>query len=337
MHVVSRFRAALAVAAALVTLVGCASGPGLDKSVSSRRTVPAKAQQVSDPTGSTRPSGTKGKPVDPAFAAEKLRLVDPCKLMSKDLLEEYGTPDTRASSSGYTRCSNYMKDKDGKDLNFSIELGYAMTFEATKADKQLGGLRSYEQKLDSGACFVSALTQENPAFGVRMQVGYKSGEPCEPGRKLLDTLLKKLKNNPPKYSLKKGTPIELDPCETPDAATIEQVAGGTAKSLVYGLHTCGWNTRTVNAVLDFRYQYLPKDNRFDDKQTEVDLGGIKGYQVLTDNSYPTCSLNVPLTKDGNNYGEIAVFDVSGSKDDRFDRCAKAQDFARGVLPKLPKA
>jgi len=213
-----------------------------------------------------------------------------------------------------------------------------MSFEATKANKQLAGLKSYEQKLDSDACFVSALTQENPAFGVRMQVGYKSGEPCEPGRKLLESLLKKLKNNPPKYTVKKGSPIELDPCRTPDAATIKQAVGDSAKSMVYGLHTCGWNTRTINSVLDFRYVYLPKDNKWDDKQTEADLGsGVKGYQVLNEGAYPTCSLTVPLTKDGNNYGEIAVFDVSGDKDDQFDRCAKAQEFAKGVLPRLPKA
>lgn len=335
MHVVPRIRAALAVAAALLTLVGCASGPGLDRKVSVRRTIPANAQNAADPTGT---SGTSGKPADPAFAVEKMRLVDPCKLMSKDLLEPFGKPDTRYSSGSYTRCSNYMKDTSGKDLNFSIEVGYTMSFEASKANKQLAGLKSYEQKLDSDACFISALTQEDPPVGVRMQVGYKTGEPCEPGRKLLESLIKKLKKDPAKYSVKKGSPIELDPCKVPDAAAIKEAAGDGGKELSYGMHTCGWNSRTINITLDFRLQYVPDGNKFDDKQTEVDLGsGVKGYQVLNEGVYPTCSVMVPLTKDGNNNAELAVMEASGSKDAQFDRCAKAQAFAKAVLPKLPKA
>ncbi|WP_285745197.1 hypothetical protein [Lentzea sp. NBRC 105346] len=333
----SRIRAVLAIAAALVTLAGCASGPGLDKHVSNRRTVPANAANTAntvDPTSGQ----SSGKPVDPAFAVEKLRLVDPCKLMSKDLLEPFGKPDTRYSGSAYTRCSNYMKDTSGKDLNFSVEVGYQMSYELSKATKQLAGLKSYEQKLDSGACFISAITQENPPIGVRMQVGYKTGDACEAGRKLLESVIKKLKSNPPKYTVKKGSPIELDPCTVPDQAAIKEGSGEGARMLLYGLHSCGWNTRTVNLTLDFRLTYVPKDNKFDDKQTEVDLGnGVKGYQTLQETAYPTCNLLVLLTKDGNGNGEVVAISVAGSKEDQFDRCAKAQAFAKALLPKLPKA
>lgn len=335
MHVVSRLRAASAVAAALLTLAGCATGPGQDKTVSSRRTVPVAAANAADPTATSGQSS--GKAVDPAFGVEKLRLIDACKVMSKDLLEEFGTPSSRATGGNYTQCSNLMKDTGGKDLHFSLDIGYTLFNEVKKANKQLAGLRSHEGKLSSSSCYVSVVTQDNPPLGLRIGVNYKAGDPCAPGRKLLEGVIKEIKNDPPKYSLKKGSPVNIDPCVLPDQATIKEVVGDTAQMSPFGLHTCSWATRTVNLKLDFRQTFVSKDRKFRDGQTEVDLGnGYKGYQYFADGVYPTCTITVVLLGEGSS-GETGDFEAAGSKSSQFDRCAKAQTFAKAVLPKLPKA
>ncbi|GAB2818642.1 hypothetical protein GCM10027200_17630 [Lentzea nigeriaca] len=341
MHVVLRFRATAVVAAAALLMAGCSSGPGLAKTNSPRRTVQAVADASStDP--SVKPSAQPGKPVDPAFAAERLRLVFPCALMEKELLQSLGTP-SKYTSSNYTRCSNYMKDKAGKTLNLTVEIGYSLTStEVKNATRQVAGLKSGEQKLTS-SCFVSAVTQENPAQAVRVQVSTGSGDqgvadPCEPGRKVLEGVVRKLRGNPQKYNPPKGSPVELDPCTVVDKATLAPVVGASPRMFAFGLHQCSWTGQSAQMQLEFKTARVPKDGKFDPKSTEVDLGGgVKGYQALKDGAFPTCELVLVRTKDSSDAGEIAEFSVGASKDKELDRCQAAQAFVKAVLPGLPSA
>jgi len=340
-HVVLRFRATALLAAAALLMAGCATGPGLAKSNSPRRTVQAGADaSAADP--STKPSSQPGKPVDPAFSSERLRLINPCALIDKDVLQTVGTP-SRYSSSSYTRCSNYMKDKAGKTLNLSLDIGYSMSSTDLKnATKQIAGLKSGEQKLNNTSCFITAVTQENPAFAVRIQAttgtsGNPGAEPCEPGRKVLEGAVRKLRGNPQKYNPPKGSPVEVDACAVVDKATLAPVLGASPKSLVLGLHQCSWSGQQAQMQLEFRTARIPKDGKFDKASVEVDLGGVKGYQAFRDGPFPTCEVVVVRTKDDSDAGEIAEFSAAGSKEKEFDRCQAAQTFAKAVLPSLPKA
>ncbi|NKE60792.1 hypothetical protein FXN61_30015 [Lentzea sp. PSKA42] len=334
-----RFRATAVVAAAALLMAGCATGPGLAKTNSPRRTVQAGADASStDP--SVKPSAQPNKPVDPAFAAERLRLINPCALMEKDLLQTVGTP-SKYSSSSYTRCSNYMKNKAGKTLNITLDIGYSLTStEVKNATKQIAGLKSGEQKLSNTSCFVTAVTQENPPQAARIQVstGNDGGEACEPGRKVLEGAVRKLKGNPQKYSPPKGSPVEVDPCTIVEKAALAPVLGASPRSLPYGLHQCSWSGQSSQLQLEFKTTRIPKDGKFDSKSVEVDLGGgVKGYQAFKDGSFPTCELVVVRTKDSSDAGEIAEFIAAGSKEKEFDRCQAAQTFAKAVLPSLPAA
>lgn len=337
-HVVLRFRAMALLAAAASLLAGCATGPGLAKSHSERRTVPAAAEATAtDP--SVKSSAPVNKPADPAFAAERMRLVDPCAVIGKDVLETVGTP-SKYSSSSYTQCSNYMKDKAGKTLNITLNLGYSLlSTEVKKADKQVAGLKAVEQKLNSSACFVSVVTQENPPQGVRVQIGTGSdgAEPCEPGRKVAEGAIRKLKGNPQRYTPPKGSPVEVDACAIVEKADVVGTVGASPRSQPFGLHSCTWNGSNGQLQLEFKTMKVPNDNKFDARQTEVDLGGVKGFAVLKDGPFPTCDLSVVRTKDSKNNGEIALFSAAGSKDKQFDRCQAAQALAKATLPKLPKA
>jgi hypothetical protein len=337
-HVVPRFRATAVVAAAALLMAGCSTGPGLAKTNSPRRTVQAGADASStDP--SVKPSAQPNKPVDPAFAVERLRLINPCALIEKELLQTVGTP-SKYSSSSYTRCSNYMKDKAGKTLTITLDIGYSLSSSEVKnATKQIAGLKSGEQKLSS-SCFITAVTQENPALAARIQVsaGEGAADPCEPGRKVLEGAVRKLKGNPQKYSPPKGSPVEVDPCTIVDKATLAPVLGASPRSTPFGLHQCSWSGQSAQMQLEFRTTRIPKDGKFDSKSVEVDLGGgVKGYQAFKDNSFPTCELIVVRTKDGGDAGEIAEFTVAASKEKELDRCQAAQTFAKAVLPSLPAA
>ncbi|WP_143116217.1 hypothetical protein [Lentzea xinjiangensis] len=337
-----RFRAAAVVAAAALLMAGCATGPGLAKTNSPRRTVQAGAEATStEPSAKQSTPAQPGKPVDPAFAAERLRLVNPCALIEKELLETVGTP-SRYSSSNYTRCSNYMKDKAGKSLSITLDIGYSLTSTDLKnATKTLAGLKSGEQKLSS-SCFITVVTQESPAQAVRIQVstgtGSEAAEPCAPGRKVLEGAVRKLKGNPQKYNPSKGSPVEVDPCAIVDKATLAPVLGASPRALPFGLHQCSWTGPSAQMQLDIKTARIPKDGKFDSKSVEVDLGGgLKGYQAFKDTSYPSCELIIVRTKDASDAGEVVEFIVSGSKTKEFDRCQATQAFAKAVLPRLPAA
>jgi hypothetical protein len=337
-HVVPRSRATAVVAAAALLMAGCATGPGLAKTNSPRRTVQAGADTTA-PDPSTKPSAQVGKPVDPAFAAERLRLINPCALIEKEVLQEVGTP-SRYTSSSYTRCSNFMKDKSGKTLNITVDLGYSLTStELKNATKQIAGLKTAEQKLNT-SCFLSAVTQEVPAQAVRLQVstGSDGNEACEPGRKVLEGALRKLRGNPQKYTPPKGSPVEVDPCAIVEKSTLSPVLGASPRALPFGLHQCSWTGQSAQMQLEFRTARIPKDGKFDSRSVEVDLGdGVKGYQALREGAYPTCELVVVRTKDQADAGEIVEFTVAGSKEKQLDRCQAAQAFAKAVLPSLPQA
>ncbi|MFD5827299.1 hypothetical protein [Lentzea sp. NPDC060358] len=336
------FRATAVVAAAALLMAGCTTGPGLAKTNSPRRTVQAGVEtNPTDPSTTTKQSAQAGKPVDPAFASERLRLVNPCAVIEKDLLETVGTP-SRYTSSNYTRCSNFMKDKAGKSLGITLDIGYTLTATDVKnATKTLAGLKSGEQKLSS-SCFVTVVTQESPAQAVRIQVttgsGSEAAEPCDPARKVLEGAVRKLKGNPQKYSPSKGSPVEVDPCAIVDKATLAPVLGASPRALPFGLHQCSWSGQSAQMQLDIKTARIPKDGKFDSKSVEVDLGGgLKAYQAFKDTSYPSCELVVVRTKDSSDAGEIVEFTVSGSKDKDFDRCQATQTFAKAVLPSLPAA
>ncbi|MDX8030921.1 hypothetical protein SK803_11895 [Lentzea sp. BCCO 10_0856] len=333
-----RFRAAAVVAAAALLMAGCATGPGLAKTNSPRRTVQAGADATStDP--STKSSAQPNKPVEPAFAAERLRLVNPCALIEKDVLQTVGTP-SKYSSSSYTRCTNYMKDKAGKTLNITMDIGYSVTStELKNATKQLAGLKSSEQKLTT-SCAIAAVTQENPAQAARISVGTGSdgGDACEPARKVLEGAVRKLRGNPQKYNPPKGSPVEVDPCTIVEKSTLAPVLGASPRQLAFGLHQCSWSGQGAEMQIEFKTARIPKDGKFDSKSVEVDLGnGVKGYQALKDGPFPTCELVVVRTKDASDAGEIVEFQLGASKDKELDRCAAVQTFGKAVLPSLPAA
>ncbi|OKI36816.1 hypothetical protein A6A25_20125 [Saccharothrix sp. CB00851] len=327
----------VAVLSLILLLAGCA-GADLAKQRFPRTTIPADAENVTDPTGSSRPPAppADGEPVDPAFAADELRLTDPCELLDEDVLKRFGTPGDR-SRGGFSRCSNFMKDKNGKDLAVTVEIGQTMTTELKKADKQLAGLRSYEQVLENSACFVSVITQEEPGLGITVQIGYEDGDACAPGREMAESVVRQIKDRAATRTAAKGSLITLDPCALPEKAAVEAGAGAGHRVYPYGLHHCSWVGDDRELTLAFRETFIPDDHEFDDKQTEVDLGGgVVGYQLSSSTAFPSCEVTWVQLEGADNDGEVVEVKSAGPKASEFDRCATAVAFAKSIVGKIPK-
>lgn len=336
MHLVLRLvRLAYVVAATLCVLLavsGCGTAD-LARKTFPRSTVPVAADNAADSTGTG--TATSGQAADAAFAIDKLRLVDPCKVL-EGVVGLVGRP-SDYNASGFSECSNYTQDERGEDLSVSVRLGQSMTLEVQKADKQIAGMRAYEQKLDSNACFVNIITQENPGLGITVQIGAKAGDPCAPGRTVAEGVVKQIKQKAPSRTPAKGSLLGLDPCALPDEAAVTDAVGSAPRRFPYGMHNCSWSTATADVGIDLRSSFIPKDNKFDDEQRDVDLGGVAAFQTLKAGAYPTCTLKWVQRGTSGNEGELVEVKSSGSKSSDFDRCAKAQAFAKALLPRIPKA
>ncbi|MEU5693641.1 hypothetical protein [Actinosynnema sp. NPDC020468] len=324
----------LALCAVLVP-AGCAGADLKKQPPQARSTIPANAENVTRSSGPTPTDVPSGEAVDPAFAVEKLRLIDPCKLFDHDVLAKLGKP-ANEDGGGFSRCSNFMKDKNGKDLAITVEVGQTLTSEVRNADKQLAGLKSYEQTLEGSACFVSVITQEKPPLGITVQIGYKEGDACAPGRTVAESVVKAVKARTGAFTPAKGSLVTLDPCTLPDSAAVSAAAGASARVYPYGLHNCSWVGDGEEMTVDLRQTFVPKNDKFDDKQTDVDLGGTKAYQLDNPGAYPSCSVRWVQRRLADDDAEIVEVKSAGPKKSEFDRCARAVAFSKVLVAKIPK-
>jgi hypothetical protein len=325
------------VVAVCAVAAGCASKVDLAKVTYTRTTIPAAERDDDEKSSST--SSTPGKSTDAAFTAEKLRLIDACALMDKNTLSSVGTPDEN-DVTDFARCSNFMKDPAGKDLNISLTVGETLYDDPSKADKTIGGLPAIVSELDDKtACFVTAITETSPDRGIRFQIGGKADNMCDIGTKLLTAVVDRVRADPPKYAAKKGSLVELDPCTLASEADASTVLGGSAEVSPSTLHWCSWRHSGAEIWLWMRIGVDPAKSADPANAQKVDIGGINATQEASgDSSGPKCEVSwshLPL--DGSFAEVVSVqFLRFGEKKDGEDPCANAQTIAKAVAPKLPK-
>jgi hypothetical protein len=316
-------------AAAAVVLAGCGQAVDTAKQTFPRSTVPAGQMDPGTSTGKPRTN-------DPTFSNEQLRKLDPCGLLSKDILAPLGTP-AENRTQDFGSCSNYMEDKDGKDLNITIYVGDTLNG-ATDADENIGGLPAYESELDDGtACFVSAVTSTNPNQGLRVQVGGEGDELCATGRTVLTGIVAMIREDPPEREEKSGSIASVDPCGLLDPDELKSVVKVDTEAEPYSLHWCNWVKDSVNVGVWFRTGYDPKDDTVD-PGSPVDLGNkITGYQTPTEGS-TSCRIEWRHRSTGEDGAdEIIEVDYSNSDGPKGDDgCATTAAVAKLLIPALPK-
>lgn len=319
-------------AAMAVALAGCGGAVDTTKVTYERTTVPAGQG------GGSAGTSTSGEPKanDPAFTIEKLRTLDPCALLTKDLLASVGEPDEN-NQGDFSECGNYMTDSEGANLSITLTLGDNVS-NAQDADGNIGGLPALESELDSGdACFNTVVTSTQPNVGITVQAGGEAEKLCEAGKTVLTGVVDRIRNDPPTYDTPKGTLLELDPCEAIKDATLRTTLGsGTDAGAPYNLHWCNWRSGTANLGLWLRLGYDPAQGS--GGQAVPLGGGVTGYKKTTTSAAASCELQWAHRKFGGDDSEIVQIFYDKQKPAKGeDPCVAAQNLAKTLISTLPKA
>jgi Protein of unknown function (DUF3558) len=328
----ARVRAVLVVLTAVVALglAGCGETVDTAKQTFPRSTVPAG--QDGTETGST---GTP-KTNDPALSNDKLRALDPCALLSNDILSAVGKP-AENQVEDFGSCANYMENKDGKSLSVTIYVGETIN-NSDGAFENIGGLPGFVSELDDKtACFVNVITSTNPNLGIRVQIGGDEDDDlCGIGRTLLTAVIDLIREDPPERDEKTGSIANTDPCTLLEPAALKTVLGGAdTESSPYTLHWCQWLGDNVDVGLWFRTGYDPKDSSTPGQP--VDLGnGLTVYQ--TSEGDGSCRMEWRHRSTGvAGDDEIIEVDFDNSQAAAGDNgCATTGEIAKLVIPALPK-
>ncbi|HEX3791261.1 MAG TPA: hypothetical protein VHW44_25590 [Pseudonocardiaceae bacterium] len=318
-------RVVLGCLAVSVVTVGCATQPDLTKATFSRTTIPAS-------TG-TYTSGSAAAGSTAAFTLAGQRSVDPCGFLDKNTLGGLGSSTEPPTADGFDECDVDLTDSSGNDLDLSITIGEAIS---DKPATQIDGLPVAEQKLtDGSACFERIITASSPDTGIEVQADVKK-DPCTPARQLAQSVITRLRGNPPKRSNLSGSLAALDPCTMVDDATAAAAVGANPDKTIDGLYKCDWQGEHTGLTVTFTSGEDPKADDAIATPQPVDLGGVTAYTVYSTDVFPSCEVKwmTRQTSDGN--GEIVDVEFDNVDKVQVDTCAKAVAVAKVILPKVPK-
>ncbi|GAA3011886.1 DUF3558 domain-containing protein [Actinokineospora diospyrosa] len=319
------------VAAGTVLVLAAGCGADLSKSSTARSTVPA--------TSGLGTSAPTPKPTD-AFDPEKLLGLNPCGLMDDAALKPLGQP-AESRLRDYSQCSNYMKDKDGKELNLNLSIGEP-TIGQPEAGAEIDGLPFVKSELDDKtACFLTAVTETNPNRGITVQAGRRDkGDLCTPGEALLRSVLAKIREDPPRLDLADNTLVELEPCTLVSDAVITAAVGPDSRKRPSGAHVCSWSGGGRSLMLTFRIGPRPDDIADAAKSSPVNLGDGVTAQQRGEADGKRCRVEwahaaFPGDKER---AEVVALDLSryGDATAGEDLCAKVQAVTKALIPRLPK-
>jgi hypothetical protein len=315
-----------------VVLAGCGGSVDTAKVTYQRTTVPAGQDGGESSTATGEPRTN-----DPDFTPAKLRTLDPCGLLTDDILANVGEP-ANNDRGDFAECGNYMEDTAGDELNISLTIGDNIN-NAEEADQNIGGLPALESELDSGeACFVSVLTSTDPNIGLTIQANGKSDDLCDAGRKVLTGIVDLIRTNPPTYETPQGTLIEVDVCEAVQDTTLRTVLGADVDAgAPYKLHWCNWNAGTVSLGVWLRLGYDPATDS--SGGAPVSLGsGVTAYKSTTTSSATSCELQWKHRQFAGEDVEVVHIFLDGQKRVQGqDPCKPAVTLGKALISTLPRA
>jgi hypothetical protein len=228
-----------------------------------------------------------------------------------------------------------VQDAGGKTITISVQLGNSSILATTGVSGAVGGLPRIQDKQDDTTCLITALTARTPSLGITVQAGYPGGDPCRPADSVLQKVVKRVHENPPKYQIDKGTLLNVDPCASLDDSVINEVIPAAKKS-AGALHGCNWISSGPSLFLNFsRGVPWSEGNGY----KKIDLGGgLWGFQKIKTTGSSECTItwqHRPL--DAGTGENVSVYYsyilTDGSKD---DPCGKDLKLAKNVLTKLPR-
>ncbi|MQA59977.1 MAG: hypothetical protein GEU86_00465 [Actinophytocola sp.] len=311
----------------LAATAGC-SGVDLKKQYYPRETV-----KVESGAAGPVPAG----PVDePALSVAALRVADACGLLDRETLKEFGKVADKPYTHEPDRCGMTVEDPGGKDIRASLKIGESMNNMRDRATGGIEGLPAEETRHDEKTCFVKVLTSDEPAMGMAVQVAYEGGDACATGRKAMSTIVKRLKEDPPKLTVAKGSLLDVDACETISEKVIRNHYGDDVRLLPFDLHGCLISGRGPSGGVQFRFGYPPTEEK---NSRSVTLSGdVTAKSKFRGADQAQCEVEWVHRKiDDDNFEVVKVEYARYSGDeDATSACKKAVAVAKVVVGKLPK-
>ncbi|GAB3735530.1 hypothetical protein GCM10027598_61760 [Amycolatopsis oliviviridis] len=210
--------------------------------------------------------GTTSLAATEALSAERLRLVDPCKVLAGRFVQEFGTLKAETDSSYPARC----KYTGLKGVTFEVRLGEGVTASSLeRTDRTAEGVPLLRSTV-SGGCDSIAQLPADRRLGVVVSHPGREGDPCKAADDMLSAALTRLRTHEVDRPGEQASILPLDPCAVADPAVIGKNVPN-AQSAPRTLRICEWvgggDTLTVELQ---RGAYVPEE-------TPVDLGnGITG-------------------------------------------------------------
>lgn len=157
---------------------------------------------------------------------------------------------------------------------------------------------------------------------------------CTVAKTLLGTAVTRIKAATPES----GGLSTVDPCGLVDRTAAQGILGPIGGVRAEDLHTCVWEV--AGSVKVSLQRYYPPKKGTDPSAAEVDLGGVKAFSVTSRNNPASadCTLtwaHKPLSEEESENVEVQFRTSSNPLPDA-EICRQAQEFAKALLPKLPK-
>ncbi|RSN65579.1 DUF3558 domain-containing protein [Amycolatopsis sp. WAC 04182] len=325
-----RIASVLALVAALGAVSAC--GQNLAKSNFARTTVAAEP-------GSGNGSVPDGDINDPAVTPAVLRTIEPCGLVSKEVLSSLGTPEEPTSNlSSFGTCRAKAVDAGGKELSVRVEIGASTYLSSNGVTvSTVDGLPQIERKgKDGKSCEVAIMTLRKPERGISFSVTYDGGDSCATGRAVAAKAVKILHTSPAKYPAVAGTLTAVDPCTAADSAVLNEVVPHGAAELTT-FHSCDWTPGSNPRVsIGFRHALPPAER---DGNKKIDVDGVAVYQKVGTGNAAECKLewqHKPWSGDDVEIVSVNYRNYDEKSKDEAVSCGKAVKVAKSVISKLPK-
>jgi serine/threonine protein kinase len=286
------------------------------------------------PSTSSAPATTTSAPNPDPLGPDRLRPVDPCKVLPSVPGLGALTPkiDVHLFSCTYETTGGQWLDLT---IGGTVRSGSSFT-------EQLEGLPLGIEE-SAGGCDAVVPIVDQPDAGIEVNASdaaKKFDKPCDAAKVALGEAVRRIRSGvgsePPQGSL-----APLDPCTLIDRTTAQRIIGPITAIEPRGLHECQWQVAgQLSLSLDRGVPPFQSTDPYYDSTGSVDLGGVTAY--LTRKRYNPASVNCSLAwqhrpfNDDSTENVSIEYTTSASSLTVDEVCRQAQDFAKAILPKLPK-
>ncbi|RSM53141.1 serine/threonine protein kinase [Amycolatopsis sp. WAC 01376] len=266
--------------------------------------------------------GTTSLSATDALGPERLRLVDPCKVLAGRFVQEFGTlkPDTHLTHPARCKYSGL------NGVTFELRLGEGVTAGSLeRTDRTVEGLPLLRSTI-SGGCDSIAQLPTDRRLGVVVSHLGRDGDRCKGADDMLTAAITRLRTHEADRAGDAASILPLDPCAAADPAVLGKNMAG-AQAAPRTLRICEWegggDTLTVEVQ---RGAYAPEGS-------PVDLGsGVTGD--IREFGGSNCAVtwqHRPLPDREAEHVAVRLLAREGGSP-----CDRAKEIAVSVASKLPK-